>query len=280
MTTFSLLVTAWAWEPSVWIGGLVLLLAYAGALHFQLNSAAWWFIAGVGLMVWALIGPLDVLGDGYLFSAHMLQHLVLILAVAPCLLLGLPQASRQALMRWSWTRRIEQMLGRPLLAWSLHTGTVWLWHLPVLYEAALRHEAIHIVQHLTFLITAVIFWWPLFAPNGPLRRSSLLALLYLFGSALASSVLGIILTFATVNLYPTYLYPRDPLHILPLLRVRWGLSSALDQQMGGLFMWVVGGLVYLLAMMGALARWYSGPADTTSARPTNRINREGVSDAA
>ncbi len=280
MTAVSLLTTAWAWEPSVWIGAAVLVLVYTAFLHFHLGSAAIWFTSGVALMVWALIGPLDVLGDGYLFSAHMLQHLVLILAVAPCLLLGFSQEACRALLGWPWTRRTEKLVGRPLVALSLHVGTMWLWHLPVLYEAALQHEAIHIVQHLTFLSTAVIFWWPLVAPDGSLRRTPLLALAYLLAAAVSSSVLGIILTFAPVGLYPTYLYPRDPLHILPLLRGSWGLSAALDQQLGGQFMWVGGGLVYLLAMMVALARWYSGPSEASKARLANRVNREGVSDAA
>lgn len=153
-------------------------------------------------------------------------------------------------------RRAEHILGRPVVAWVIGMGTLWIWHVPGLYDAALAHEGIHIVQHLTFLVTATIFWWPVVALASLRRLRSLGAVPYLLSSSLASSVLGIILTFAPPGLYPAYAHPADPLGILRFVRREWGLTAQADQQLGGLLMWVLSSPVYLAALVAAFARWY------------------------
>lgn len=258
MTTWQLLASGWDWEPTVVVGCLALLAAYI-AVARPLSARAALFVAGDAILLLALVSPIDTLGDTYLFSAHMLQHLLLVLAVPPLLLLGIPPRLFERLLLWEPARRVERVLGRPLLAWTLGTGTLWLWHAPPLYDAALRSEGVHIVQHLTFLVTATIFWWPVVAP-APLRRlASLAAVPYLIASSLASSVLGVILTFAPPGLYAPYLHPADPLGILRLIRQGWGFSARADQQLGGLLMWTLTSPVYLTALAAALARWYMEP---------------------
>jgi cytochrome c oxidase assembly factor CtaG len=142
-----------------------------------------------------------------------------------------------------------------------------VWHLPALYNAALAHEGIHIAEHLCFLATATLFWWPVVGPLAQRRLAPLAAALYLFAAMAASTVLGIILTFAPPGIYPAYLNPVDQLGVVRLLREGWGLSPAADQQLGGLLMWVPGNLVYFWAFIAALVRWYSAPEQETLTSP-------------
>jgi putative membrane protein len=258
MTAWQFLARTWPWEPSVVLGCGALAAGYLAAVRGRIPGRAGWFMAGVAMLLLALESPIDTLGDTYLFSAHMLQHLLLVLIVPPLLLLGLPPA----LARWALRRRtigrLERILRRPVVAWVLGVATVWVWHIPALYNVALANYGVHVIQHLSFLATSIIFWWPICAPLAEVRMNPLAGMLYLLAAALACSGLGIILTFASPGLYPLYLHylPEDPLGILPLIRDGWGLTPAADQQLGGLLMWVPGGLVYLCAIMMTLARWY------------------------
>src|SRR5260370_36806318 len=198
---------AWDPGPSVLIGCAMLLVAYwstdrgdfarAGDLSRAGNlSRAGWFVAGVAVMLFALISPLDTLGDEYLFSAHMLQHLLLELAVPPLLLLGLTPRFARAVLDCPPLGRIERVLGNPLTAGTLGVAPLALCHLPPLCGAARGNEYIHIAEHLCFMVTATIFWWPVLAPLPQRRISPLWAQVYLLGSSLANSLLGIWLTFA------------------------------------------------------------------------------------
>jgi cytochrome c oxidase assembly factor CtaG len=248
---------ALAWDPdlSVLLGCAALLVAYRAA-HRGASSRARWFVAGVAVMALALISPIDTLGDEYLFSAHMLQHLLLTLAVPPLLLLGIGPRFARAVVDCPRLGRIERALGNPLVAWTQGVGVLALWHAPALFDAALGNEYVHIFEHLCFLTSATIFWWPILAPLRECRIAPLWAQLYLLGGAMANSLLGIWLTFAPAGLYAPYLHPDDALHLEHLLRTGWGLTPALDQQIGGLLMWVGGGFVFLAVMVAEFLRWY------------------------
>lgn len=259
MTGWQLFTSAWDWEPSVIAGCAALLLAYFAALRFRFPKVACYFIAGVIVLLLALVSPLDMLADAYLFSAHMLQHILLILVVPPLLLLGVPRQLAQQILRCAIVGRAERLLRKPVLSWTLGVGTMWIWHWPPLYNAALASEPIHIVEHLLFLITATIFWWPVISPIEESRLAPLGSVIYVFGACVAHTVLAILLTFAPLGLYPAYLQPVDTLHILPLIRDRWGLTPSVDQQWGGLLMWVPACLVYLSVLLATLARWYRTP---------------------
>lgn len=245
-----------AWDPdiSVLVGCAALLGAYWTAHRGDCGGTGW-FVAGVALMLFALISPLDTLGDEYLLSAHMAQHLLLELAVPPLLLLGISPRFARTVVEVRPLGRLERVLGNPFAAWTLGVGMLALWHAPVLYDAALGNEYIHIVEHLSFMVTATIFWWPVLAPLPECRIGALWAQLYLLGGAMANSLLGIWLTFAPVGLYEPYLHPADSLHIATLLRTGWGLTPAVDQQAGGLLMWVGGGFVFLAVMIVVFLQW-------------------------
>jgi putative membrane protein len=256
MTAGEFFARTWPHEPSVLLGCAALAAGYLRAAGRPVPRAAVWFSAGLLILLLALASPLDVLADIYLFSAHMAQHLLLLLVVPPLLLLGIPPSLLEQALRPSLLHRTARAVGHPAAAWALGVGTMWVWHLPALYNTALANPAVHIGQHLTFLATGVIFWWPIASPLVSARLRPLAAMLYLLAAAAASSALGIILTFAPAGLYPAYLHPPDLLGLEPVLRGRWGLSAEVDQQLGGLLMWVPGGLVYLCAILGTLARWY------------------------
>lgn len=258
------ILSAWGWYPSVLGGVLVLLGLYLAATRLRPSPRFTWFVLGLLTIVLALLSPLDILSEEYLFSAHMIQHLLLVLVAPPLLLAGLPEPPVRQLMARKIPGRIEGWLGYPLVAWILGIGTLWIWHLPALYAETLADERVHIAEHLSFLVTGTIFWWPLIGPAASQALNTFFALVYLFTAALANSILGIIFTFAPTLIYTGYQSPDDTLRILPLLRETWGLTPLLDQQLGGLIMWVGGGLIFLLAMLAVLMRWYGAPRQNDS----------------
>jgi putative membrane protein len=259
ITNWQLFTTTWSWDPSVIVGCIGLILGYMLIVRLQVDNKAFAFFAGVFFLFIALESPLDTLGDTYLFSAHMVQHLLLLLVVPPLLLIGAPAKPLRALLDKPFYAKIEKFLAKPLVAWFLGVITVWAWHIPVLYNAALASENIHILEHTLFLITGTIFWWPVFSPLDDHRITTLFVIPYLFTAAISNSTLGVILTYAKPGLYPAYIHPVDEIGALSLIRQGWGISPEIDQQLGGLLMWVPGGLVYLLGIMGALMRWYGQP---------------------
>jgi cytochrome c oxidase assembly factor CtaG/cytochrome c2 len=191
-----------------------------------------------------------------LFSAHMLQHEILMVVAAPLLVLGrpliawvwgLPLAGRHKLARLSKWERVQRgwhMLTNPLLAWSLHAVTLWIWHAPGLFQAALKSEPIHVLQHLSFLVFALLFWWALIhGRQGALGYGA--AVLYVFTTSLHSSALGGLLTFAAVPWYSAYQGNT----------ALWGITPVEDQQLAGLIMWVPTGALYLCAGLGLFAGW-------------------------
>ena len=230
----------WDLHPSV-VAGLVLLgglYVYLGGLRSVRRHVAS-FAGALVVLFLALNGPLHNLSDTYLFSAHMAQHLVLTLVFPPLLLYGCPAGVVRPLLRPKWVMALGRVVTRPLAAAVLFTAPIVIWHVPVLYEAALRHHNLHIVQHLVFLTTAVIMWWPVLSPVPELPRiPHLLQLLYLFLLGIPMSVTGALISLSDSVLYP--FYAAGP-------RV-WGLSPLEDQQIGGLLMWVLGGLMLWIVM--------------------------------
>jgi cytochrome c oxidase assembly factor CtaG len=246
--------TAWDPDLSVLLGCVALLLG-CWAMHREQSGRARCFVAGVGIILVALISPLDTLGDEYLFSAHMLQHLLLVLGMPPLLLLGLAPSFARRVIEYRPLGEIEGVLGNPLVALLLGLGLLTVWHVPALFNAALNDEYVHILEHLCLMISATIFWWPILAPLPECRLAPLPTQLYLLAGAMGNSLLGIWLTFAPAVLYAPYLHPQDSLRILELLRSGWGLTPAVDQQIGGLLMWVGGGFVFVTVMAVQVVRW-------------------------
>ena len=242
---------AWAIHPSVVIGILVTggLYAWLGGLRGPRRRVAA-FAGSLVVLFLALNGPLHNLSDEYLFSAHMVQHLLLTLLFPPLFLYGL---SSQVVRRvWGvvsgeWLRRMLRWLTRPVPAAVIFLIPMTVWHFPRFYEAAMRDHDVHIAQHLTFLVTAVVMWWPVLSPLPELPRASYpVQMLYLFLLGIPLTLVGALITLSGDVLYP--FYSEAPERV-------WGLSPLTDQQLGGLIMWVPGGLLFWLVMTVVWFRW-------------------------
>jgi cytochrome c oxidase assembly factor CtaG len=212
----------------------------AGALQAAAFAGA--FLALVG----ALATPLDGLGEDYLFSAHMLQH-VLLGDIAPLLLL----LSLSRVMMRPATRRlqsVERALGRfahPLTGLVLWLGLMYLWHIPAMYEAALENPAVHLLEHASFFTAGVAVWWPLIQPV-PMRRrmTGLWPLAYIGAAKFGLALLGLYLTWSSSLLYDFYAErPRI-----------WNLSPVDDQNVGGAIMMVEQSLTFVLVLAWTVIR--------------------------
>lgn len=256
--TQDLLLHGWEVHPTVVIGCVAMLLWNFRFTPRRMKHVLP-FSLGVLVLALSLISPLDPLGDEYLFSAHMLQHLLLILIVPPMLILGLSPQRVAGWRRYASVRRAEAILAKPSVAWTSNMLMMAVWHIPALYNAANAVTAVHIFEHLTFLVTGCMFWWPIFTPVQEDRLQPAQSMLYLFGAAVVSTVLGILITFLPVGHYEPYLHPPDELGALHLVRETWGISAAEDEKLAGLLMWVPGCIVYFVVMLLELSRWYSTP---------------------
>ena len=246
----------WSWEPSILIGTGVFISAYllaVGPMRKRITSVGSikrgqivWFGLGTLVILFALISPLDPLGDEYLFSAHMIQHMLLAMIAPPLLLFGTPGWLVEAIIRRTPVRRTALFLTRPATAFLLFNIIYLGWHIPVLYEAALNNETIHIFEHLLFMMTGVINWWPILSPTPELPRLSYPGqALYLFLEAVPCTILGAIISFAPTVMYPTYAVAA---RILPL-------NPMDDQQIAGLVMAMPAGMIYLVAFSVVFLKW-------------------------
>jgi putative membrane protein len=264
MSTIDFLASAWDWKPTVVIGCLVLIAGYVRIVRGRLTRRSTFWFAGVLLIAIALLSPVNALADRYLFSVHMAKHIAFVLIAPALLMMGTPRAALQPLLLNRAVARLEQVLRTPAIAWTAGIGVMAFWHIPAVFNAALAHQGLHIVEHLSLLIGGTIYWWPVLSPFPEFRlRPVPDAAAYLFTSCLACTSIGVLITFAPTGLYPAYTNPQDLYGMLPTIRERWGISPAMDQQIGGLLMWVPGCLVYLTAIMGMFARWYGEEAVTT-----------------
>jgi putative membrane protein len=203
------------------------------------------FAAGWVTMAAAVLPPLDRLAIE-LFSAHMVQHELMMLVGAPLLMAGrplpvclaaLPPMARTAGTLW-------RTATAPLVAWMLHGAAIWVWHLPALYDAAAGNEAIHALQHATFVGTAVLFWWGmLYGRYG--RAGYGAAVFYVFTTAVHTGALGAFLTFARAPMYPFYAGPA----------IAHGVDQLADQQLAGLLMWIPAGFVLTAFGIALFAAW-------------------------
>jgi putative membrane protein len=253
----------WSWEPWVvsclllsaglYAIGIARLWAHAGTGRGVSARQVGSFVLGWLLLVLALISPLDSLGEE-LFSAHMVQHETMMIAAAPLLVLGCPLASWAWALPHAWRRAIGGffhapgwripwlLITGPVVAWVLHALALWLWHIPALFEGALENEGFHTLQHLSFLGTALVFWWSVLGTTS--RRSSGLALLSIFTTMVHTGALGAILTLSRAPWYPGYADTT----------LQFGLTPLEDQQIGGLVMWVPSGFVYIACGLAVAVR--------------------------
>jgi putative membrane protein len=262
--------TAWSLEPAVVAGlgvigwlylkGLRALWRNAGRGHGIQRWEAAAFAGGWIVLLLALVSPLHRM-SGELFSAHMVQHELLMAVAAPLLVLGrpvvalvwaVPMSWRRTLGNWAAVAPVQStwaLLTLPAAAWILHASAIWLWHAPALFEATLRSDLIHTLQHLSFLGTGLLFWWAILrGRQGRVGRPA--AVLSLFTTSLHTTVLGALLAFSSRLWYPLYASRTTA----------WGLTPLEDQQLAGFIMWVPANLPYLAAALVIATSWLKEPA--------------------
>jgi len=252
---------SWSLHPSVLLGTGIL-----GALYFygigplrrryglgppaspaQILS----FCTALVVLLLSLNGPVHDLSDYYLFSVHMVQHLVLTLVFPPLLLYGVPGWLWRPLLSRAAVRSLARTLTIPWVAALVFSASIVAWHLGPLYDLMMRSHEVHIATHLMFMVTATLMWWPVMSqvPELP-RLQPLPGILYLFLVCLPMQAVGALITFADEVLYPWYqIAPRT-----------WGLSPLDDQRLGGLLMWIPGNLWIFGAIAVLFFRWSSEDA--------------------
>ncbi len=277
----------WNWQPAVLLG-----LMLAGWLYGRGTAALWRragagrgvrfgqaaaFASGLTALFVALVSPLDALASA-LFSAHMVQHLLLILVAAPLLVISVPLVP----LLWALPLRCRRLLGgswqrigglrtgwhvltQPLVVGILSAIALWLWHAPSFYNAALQNEGVHAAEHASFLVTALLFWWVVLHP-GPRDRSDYgAALLLIFATMLQTGGLGALLTFARTPWYAAYTDRA----------LAWGLTPLEDQQLAGLIMWVPMGTVYLGFGLWLVATWLRAQEAASTRSERRRLAASG-----
>lgn len=266
----------WTFDPWVvtpllaslllYVLGLVALWRHAGAgrgIGFPPAAA---YLCGWLVLAGALTSPLHALGER-LFTAHMIEHELAMAVAAPLLVLGRPIAAGL----WAFPPRLRPRLTRVLrsrparAAWGaltfppvatlVHGVAIWIWHVPPLFDATVTQVGLHRLQHLSFVVTALLFWWALVRRSHPLGAAA-----HLVVTMIHTGILGALLTFA-----PRVLYARQTFDAM-----RWGLTPLEDQQLAGAVMWAPGGLIYAGAALGFvalhLARQGRQPADFSALR--------------
>jgi putative membrane protein len=226
---------------------LWILRARAQAPHEKPSALqTMFFSSGLLVMFFALNGPIHDISDFYLFSGHMVQHLVLTIVVPPLLLLGTPGWMLRPALEIAAVKRIAETITVPMAAFTIFNLVLASWHLPPMYNAAMYYHEVHILQHLMFLVAAVLMWWPMLSPLPELPRLSYPGqMLYSFVMTLPMTIISIFIVYADHVLYPAYASsPR-----------LWGLSPLEDQRLGGLIMWIPGGLFFYLLASVIFFRW-------------------------
>ncbi|HEX2981773.1 MAG TPA: cytochrome c oxidase assembly protein [Anaerolineaceae bacterium] len=249
----------WSFEPSILIG----LAAFAGAYglavgplrrRWRLGSTVplarqLAFTLGTLCAFIALVSPLDELADHALFSAHMAQHVLLTFVAPPLWLIGMPAWLAARLV----PAKARAVLANPLVAFTVFNAVMWLWHLPAAYDAALGNETLHIGEHLMFMGSALIGWWPVLGPDLTGQMRPAVKLGYLIPSLFSCTALAALITLSAVPLYPFYAQTT----------LAWGLTPLVDQQVGGLVMWMTGDLIDLILIVWVVKALFDQPQQVT-----------------
>lgn len=205
------------------------------------------FIVALVVLLFSLNGPIHDLSDYYLFSAHMLQHLLLTMLFPPLLIYATPGWLVAPVARIPWVGRLGRFLAHPITAGLLFSVTLIAWHTVPLYQLMMEHHDVHIATHLMFIVVSVIMWWPVMSPIEEVPPLPLgPRMLYLFLVSLSMQVVAAMITMAEKPLYPWYV-------VAPRV---WGLSPLDDQRIGGLMMWIPGNL-WIFGAIGILFYYWA-----------------------
>jgi putative membrane protein len=223
-------------------------MAQAGAnVSFPRGHAVRFYLSLLVFYI-AVGSPLDQIGERFLFSAHMLQHQLLIYPAAILFLLGIPHWMIDGVLRRRSVRELLRFFTSPVVAGLTYSLVIGVWHAPSLYDLALRDKVVHVLEHLTFFGAALLYWWPLLSPSRALpRRNYGVQMLYLLAVVITMTPVFAYITFSDHVLYPTYEFAP---------RLFENFSAADDQLLAGTMMKIIGMIVSIGAFMVAFYRYY------------------------
>jgi putative membrane protein len=211
------------------------------------------FVTGLATIFLSLNGWLHDLSDFYLFSAHMVQHLLLTLVAPPLRIMGTPGWMLRPALAWRGVGPVARAITKAPAAFVIFNLVLTVWHLPPMYEFAMEHHSVHIVQHLCFMAAATIMWWPVLSPLPELPRLSYpLQMLYLFLMKIPMALVAVCIGYADHAHYPFYA-------AAPRL---WGITPMQDQLIGALIMWIPGGLFFFAVISVIFFRWQQAGGDS------------------
>lgn len=223
------------------------------------------FIPAILLLIVCFFSPLSVLSEYYLFSAHMVVHVLLLLIIAPLLVLSIPVNSFTSF--FSFFRKY------PFISWITGVGIMWFWHIPGIFNNIMKNmhqeaSLIRLIEIVSLLVAGIIFSAPVIHLNKQVRINALTGVVYLFTACIGCSALGILISFAGANTYHHYLAMHDLYGLNEVITEKWQLTQMIDQQIAGLIMWVPCCLVYVCGAMYLLISWFKEKevTDTNYAR--------------
>lgn len=247
----------WNWDPFTLIGGglliglyLFIVGPYRSKKHsseITSSSQTILFILGIAVIILGKISPLDYLVENHLLTAHMIQHMLYTLLAPPLLLLGTPGWLLSPVLKIPIWKKIGLVLTNPFLAFLLFNITFLFWHLPGIYELSIESEYIHFLSKASFILTALLFWWPLLSPVSELPRlTPPFQILYIFAAAIPCTVLGVMIIFS-----PTIIYSAHAM----TSHQRYFLDPIFDQQIAGVLMVGAENIIYLILLTIVFFGW-------------------------
>jgi putative membrane protein len=248
-----LLLTYWSLDFTS-IVLLLMIMAFITAAEGFSNRKI--IISALIILIICLFSPLHILSAHYLFSAHMIVHVLLLLCMGPLLVMSLPQGSK------TFQRLFNFLKHYPVCGWMAGVGVMWFWHIPVLFNSAMssmhqsRFDFIYVAETLSLIFAGILFSAPVIHPNKNNRIDALTGVVYLFTACIGCSLLGLLITFAPVGTYHHFLSMHDVYGLNNIILNDWRVTQSTDQQAAGLIMWVPCCLVYVTGAMYLLMHWF------------------------
>lgn len=255
----------WHFDPGILLFITGICVFYWFTVNFKITSKALYLAAAIVVILLCMASPLHFLGENYLFSAHMLSHVLILLIAGPLIVASIPKENRFQKSLQLFSEKIKKA---PILAWLSGVAIMWFWHIPTVFNSLfsmnqMSGPGVHFMGGLMYLhfasllFAGMIFSWPVINPYRRQRLGALAGVLYLSTACVFCSLLGLIITFSHIGTYTHYINIADRFGFLPLIRDSWDISAAADQQMAGLIMWVPCCFIYLSASMFLLIKWFS-----------------------
>jgi putative membrane protein len=257
MKTTSLLLEYWNFNITAIVFLIILFVFHFITNGNRLSRKTPLFLIAAILYIFATLSSLDYLGKYFLFSAHMIQHILLLLMIPPLLLTSTRKRYLEKISINPAFRKISSFLFYPVIAWFLGVGSMWILHIPNLMMASSHSPVLMNLQVILLPVLGTIFVWPVFSRISWQKLPPLAAAGYLFLSCVGCTILGIMITFAPTGMF-MHAMGEHNMAVADLVQANWGITPQADQMAAGLIMWVPACVIYLSFIIIILFRWFSG----------------------